>query len=295
MQAYLIALATLMIVAPLYSQGHYPLKLGNVWEYRDFYDSTYGWRHVALGDTIMPNGKTYTIVRSRDGHGYFDGSYRQDSSRVYFYSRYPASDTTFQDYEELWYDFSRLAGDTVRMTLNVTKRDTIVVKVLSVSERVIFGKLRKTWLFSETSRAFYILREVADSVGLVFLSGEVGVAFILTGAIIDSVQYGVLTDVILPMAPSLAEPRLDQNYPNPFNPTTTLDFTLAHTAQVSLIVYDLLGTRVRTLVDGTRTPGRHIVQWPGTDDFGRSLSSGVYFALMRAGRFVACRKLLLLR
>jgi len=70
---------------------------------------------------------------------------------------------------------------------------------------------------------------------------------------------------------------LENNYPNPFNPVTTIDFKVPKTADVSLVVYNALGQKVRTLIDGSVQAGKHSVQWNGRNDSGNLLSSGIYF------------------
>ncbi|PWB74286.1 hypothetical protein C3F09_04125 [candidate division GN15 bacterium] len=88
---------------------------------------------------------------------------------------------------------------------------------------------------------------------------------------------------------------LDQNFPNPFNPTTTISFTLPTASQVTLEIYNLLGQKVRTLVDAPMTAGNHSVMWNATDQSGRSVSSGVYFYRLVAGEQTASRKMVLLK
>ncbi len=91
---------------------------------------------------------------------------------------------------------------------------------------------------------------------------------------------------------------LAQNHPNPFNPSTTIEFLVPESAAgvgVLLQVHDLRGRVVRTLVAGSRGPGRHAVAWDGRDDRREELPSGVYFYRLNAGGFTATRKLLLLR
>ncbi|MBD3221452.1 T9SS type A sorting domain-containing protein [bacterium] len=85
------------------------------------------------------------------------------------------------------------------------------------------------------------------------------------------------------------------NYPNPFNPATRLVFTTPRSGVVTVELYDVAGRRVRTLVDEVRPAGRHEVLWNGADDAGRALSSGVYFARMRADGFEQTRKMTLVR
>ncbi len=70
---------------------------------------------------------------------------------------------------------------------------------------------------------------------------------------------------------------LSANYPNPFNPETKISFHLPRTARVELSVYNLLGQRVNTLVEGVLSPGEHFVSWDGRDYQGNNQSSGVYF------------------
>ncbi len=70
---------------------------------------------------------------------------------------------------------------------------------------------------------------------------------------------------------------LSQNYPNPFNPTTHIDFNIQHSGHVELIVYNITGQKVRTLMSDMCSAGAHTATWDGTDDAGRAVTSGVYF------------------
>jgi len=86
-----------------------------------------------------------------------------------------------------------------------------------------------------------------------------------------------------------------QNYPNPFNPETTIRFALPNNSHVKLVIYNVLGQKVKTLFDGRKTPGTHTVKWDGKDSSGRNVASGVYLCRMEAGDFVQVKKLILLR
>jgi len=91
---------------------------------------------------------------------------------------------------------------------------------------------------------------------------------------------------------------LSQNRPNPFNPVTAISFTVPETASaqfVSIKVFDIRGCLVRELVDGIKTGGEYTVFWDGRDETGRILPSGAYFYRMKAGRFTATRKMLLVK
>jgi enterochelin esterase-like enzyme len=90
--------------------------------------------------------------------------------------------------------------------------------------------------------------------------------------------------------------RLLQNYPNPFNSGTRIDFLLEKAADVSLTIYNIIGQRIRTLIEHSFLVGRHQVTWNGEDERGGRLSSGVYFCrLMIDGHFVDARRMVLLR
>ena len=89
--------------------------------------------------------------------------------------------------------------------------------------------------------------------------------------------------------------QLAQNYPNPFNPSTTIEFTLSRNAAVSLEIYNALGQRVRTLVDGPTKAGQHAVEWDGTDDAKAHLSSGVYFYRLTIDGASDVRKMVLVK
>jgi hypothetical protein len=88
---------------------------------------------------------------------------------------------------------------------------------------------------------------------------------------------------------------LHQNYPNPFNPYTTVAFTLQSPASVQIEIYDILGQRVRTLVDASMPAGNHRVVWDGRNVAGRAVGSGVYFYRFRAGDVTETRRMLLLK
>ena len=88
---------------------------------------------------------------------------------------------------------------------------------------------------------------------------------------------------------------LEQNYPNPFNPSTRISYDLPEQAQITLGIYDLLGKRIKTLVNQSQDAGKRIAVWDGTDNLGRQVSAGVYLYRIQAGEFTQTRKMLLLK
>ena len=88
---------------------------------------------------------------------------------------------------------------------------------------------------------------------------------------------------------------LRQNYPNPFNPTTVIEYALPKASLVKIQIYNILGQKVRNLVDELQEPGYKTIYWDGKDDRGNEVSSGVYFYRIEAKDFVKCKKMTLLK
>jgi len=85
-----------------------------------------------------------------------------------------------------------------------------------------------------------------------------------------------------------------QNYPNPFNSLTKIRFYLPQRSEVSLVIYNLLGQKVKTLIKGMRGPGSFSVFWNGKNDRGEQVPSGMYFARLKAEKKTRVIKLLLI-
>jgi len=88
---------------------------------------------------------------------------------------------------------------------------------------------------------------------------------------------------------------LYQNYPNPFNPSTTITFDLPMNANVTLVIYNTLGQKVRTLVNDALEAGTHRVVWDGRNEFGVPVANGVYIYTIKAGNFVKSLKMTLMK
>jgi hypothetical protein len=108
---------------------------------------------------------------------------------------------------------------------------------------------------------------------------------------VDVVDTGVDDGVELPQYTY----SLGQNTPNPFNPRTTISYSVADRTEVRIVVYDVAGRVVRTLVDEVREPGEYTALWDGKNDQNEALASGVYFIRLNAGTHTFWRKAALLR
>ena len=88
---------------------------------------------------------------------------------------------------------------------------------------------------------------------------------------------------------------LHQNYPNPFNPVTRINYDLPEDAMVNIMVYDMMGRRVKTLINSKQTAGYWNVRWNGTNSHGESVSAGMYIYTIHAGEFNKTKKMVLLK
>ena len=88
---------------------------------------------------------------------------------------------------------------------------------------------------------------------------------------------------------------LEQNYPNPFNPETRIRYQIPEGSHVGIAIYNLLGQRVRVLLNEAQAAGVYDIIWDGTNDSGVKLASGVYVYRMKAGNFTQIRKLILMK
>lgn len=137
--------------------------------------------------------------------------------------------------------------------------------------------------FGSTYRFFTIVRDNAGNLEALKSAAE-------TYVTLDSTVSVAESEIALPKAFELY-----QNYPNPFNPTTIIKYDLPVPSEVRLEIFDILGRRVRVLVDTKQNAGFHSAQWDGKTASGRSVATGVYFYRIEAKGFVKARKMLVVR
>ena len=105
----------------------------------------------------------------------------------------------------------------------------------------------------------------------------------------NCVQVSII-DEILPITYNL-----HNAYPNPFNPTTSISYQVQLSGDVTLNIYDVLGNRIKTLIDEPKAIGDYKIKWDGTNQMGERLSSGQYFYQLKVGDFVSTKKMVLLK
>lgn len=117
------------------------------------------------------------------------------------------------------------------------------------------------------------------------------------GVLADSTSWIINVEIAGVEDGTETRPALYQNHPNPFRMATMLRFTApggGQSGHVTLAIHDIHGRLVKTLVDSEITPGGHEAVWDGTDEGGKPVSPGIYFAVLRAGGERVSRKMTLL-
>ncbi len=129
---------------------------------------------------------------------------------------------------------------------------------------------------------------------LVTFTSEANPALSFSGYTNAGGQYNI---AIAPLSVGDVTPApftLRQNHPNPFNPATTITFSIAEPGLVTLSIYNILGQRIRTLVNGIVPAGDHAMVWDGRDYAGFAVGAGVYLYRLTDGTRVEVKKMLLL-
>ena len=176
-----------------------------------------------------------------------------------------------------------LVQDNVMITFNKVQ-DGLMKIVVADLEGEIIESTEKGFIKIPYSFSGNILDISGLSISDIFVSGPKGV-------IADVASRTVSADVKL--VPGVFA--LHQNYPNPFNPKTEIMFDLPEVSVVDVAIYNLMGQKVKTLVNKEMTPGYHVMQWDGTNDKGSVVSTGMYFYTLNTNKYHAMRKMLFLK
>jgi len=116
----------------------------------------------------------------------------------------------------------------------------------------------------------------------------------LTASIDKLGSYAVFMNLTLERpVPSKFE--LKMNYPNPFNPATTFPIELPEESFVEVAIYNILGEKITVLSKGVKSSGYHNIHWNGKNQFGKPVSSGIYFVSVHFGQKIYHQKMMLLK
>ncbi len=273
-----------------------PLHVGDIWEYTfiDYPGTTKEIRVVKIiKDTLVNNKRYFKKVNWMNDS--FISWERCDSNNNSYMLDFQDIDADGDSTDELPLDSLNLANRSRYLSYKYsfkTASDPIPgprTALLKDSGWVeIFGD---TVLYRgiEYLEIFWI-EEIADKYGTIYFMWE-SPESILTGAFIDSVEYGTLVSINnfdekkIPQ-----EVRLYNNYPNPFNPSTIISYSIPSTQKVKLTVYDILGKKVKDLVDEKQKQGIYKVPFNGIN-----LSSGVYIYVLKTPSKIITKRMLLIK
>lgn len=274
----------------------FPFHVGDVWQYR-YAAGPLAWTDH-MDSIIADTGSVlYVRVRRIDHDGNFSSFFWyviKDSILIY---RDGLPRPPLPPFTRLMYKLDAGLGQawTVQAISHVDTTYREVAKVAAVDTTLVFGR----WV-SYKDIVYGMTRigvtdtawtgdtlSLASDFGLIFGYIEPMGPVLLSGAIINNVQWGFILDVeeqvLLP-----SQLVLSQNHPNPFNPSTTIQFSVPHQTWIKLAVYDVLGRQVQCLLDQVLPPGTHSTIWNAS-----RYSSGVYFYRMQGGGVTMTRKMLL--
>jgi hypothetical protein len=141
------------------------------------------------------------------------------------------------------------------------------------------------WKIKGDHPASYVMH--TDAASKQTLSGE---GKIVLSQPVKSLSLDAFAGTAVPMVFSLS-----RNYPNPFNPTTSLVVGLPAAGHVDVAVYNVLGQKVKTLLNADRAAGFHTVEWNGLNENNEPASTGMYFVKMASGAFNAVQKIMMMK
>ena len=147
------------------------------------------------------------------------------------------------------------------------------------------GNINIDPLFCDFENGDFSLAENSPAIG----AGENGTNIGAFGVGCESTELSIEESVIP------VHYTLHQNYPNPFNPTTKISYDLPEASVVSLSIYDLMGRKIRTLINSEQNAGFKNIQWNATDNLGKSVPAGMYIYIIQVGEFRQTRKMVLLK
>ena len=180
----------------------------------------------------------------------------------------------------------------------------------------LFSELDWTMQFNNTDTMLYVALAGADGIefddlNTMFLlefhihddAAYVDVPIDFSGGILntESPEWEIVSGGIMVDALAVDEVTfptqfsLYQNFPNPFNPVTTLRYDLPENGIVTIIIYDMLGRQVQTLINQTQDAGYRSIIWDATNDYGKPVSAGIYLYQVQAGEYMEVRKMVLVK
>jgi aminopeptidase N len=219
---------------------------------------------------------SYGVATTEDFQAVAESVYGQDLN--YFFQEwiYGENEPTYS----VGWNKTLVGGDVYNMILNiyqaVNNNPSYYTMPVQVKINTSLGDTTVT-LFNDAQTQNFQFEVIGEPLSIVFDPGN----WILK----NTTTVTEVDDFNAPL-----QFRLEQNYPNPFNPSTSIEYSIPQSGQVTLKVYDVLGNEVATLVNGQNDSGNHKVEFNASN-----LNSGVYFYKIESGNFIETKKMILLK
>jgi hypothetical protein len=284
---YLIAITILLALNSTKIFAQFPLEIGNRWDFNNYYVENYITHQeessveIVKKDSIMPNGIKYFLL---EGRGSFIPDWvRIDTNWIFIYDTFDSTDNAL-------FNFSAEVGDSfynnkMGYWVSLNKKDTVTI----FNQETVRFSFVSYLGFDNINEAIF-----SDKLGLLggsnYFYGEVNYS-VLSGCIIGDSTYGKLVSVDESSPNTVSLFNLFQNYPNPFNPNTKIQFFIPEAGKVKIDVFNILGQRVKNLLDKELQSGDYDVDFDGT-----GLASGMYiYTIEVKKKFFKARKMSLMK
>ena len=271
---------------------YYPLAIGNTWVYNGTgWAGQYIKRIKVIGSSVINQYLYYKLNNNLNS----DTTYvRIDSTKGLILFRNTSNSCSWLNQETTGDSIAAKINDSssVRCNERAACTDTANEQIFNlIKERKIFYNQ----YFEGTETRKYVMD--FGSIQIYTTGPTWYYTWILKGCIINGIVYGdtSLTGLNKISSEVPESFSLSQNYPNPFNPTTKIRFSIPQVGNgrdrsARIIVYDILGREIQTLVNEQLSPGTYEVEFDGTN-----YPSGVYFYTLKTGNFLANKKMILLK
>lgn len=281
------------IAQPPSHKFHYPLDIGDFWVYRRQENSfTTTQTRKVLGDSLLPNGKLYRIIEEHSPpYGTFSS-----------FERLGEMNEIRGPNESVLFKLDIKVGDFWTYSLSNGSHDSAFSQVFEIADTALwsntfkFARIESFTLPDSIPLGFGRSLILVDSIGIFFEGFESG-KLELQGAIINNKIFGNITSVpSMKNNPGENIISISMSYPNPFNHSTIIEYRLKRSASVKIAIFNVVGERIRLLVDSFQSPGTNKVHWNGQDDIGQLVASGIYFYVMEIdGVFISQKAVLFLK
>ena len=183
---------------------------------------------------------------------------------------------------ELFFDYSPIEiGVSVKENKLIQKRAMSLSKQDTVTGKMLIHQTLNKGDQIKVNLQHYQKRDVTIDLSYTYINSDN-----------DVISSGNFEVVLIPLPKEFA---LHQNYPNPFNPVTTIQYDLPKAAHVRLIIYDIMGREVATILNAEMNAGYQSIIWNTRNNFGKPVSAGIYFYHLQTKDFVKTRKMVLLK